>query len=212
MGWRSRTYDITKILELAISLPRAGASFNTDLQPQEMGLPQALHVYIPLLDLGIRLIELLPLFFWPVFLDKLGLTLAFVLESSGNHILALHTCLHSLFANHPGSKSCASKVKVLAGNILVKIDSLAPGHYRLAKTVAMKAFTQAEHFFWSDISTDESFKEAIWTSISLTSCLISVLMEGLYGDGAGETAKSRAHIEGLVKASGSVIRRSTGQW
>lgn len=209
MGWRSRTYDISKILELMFSLPRASAAFNTNLQLEEMQLPPALHVYIPILDLAIRLIELMPLFFWPVFLDELGLTLAIVLESSGNHILALHTCRQSLIANHPGNKFCANKLKVLAGNILMRIDRLTPGHYRYAKAVAMKAFMQAEAFIWPNVSTDESFKDAIWTSVSLASCLLSVLLRSL--SEAGDDMTREVH-DGLVSACSSAITRVIGQW
>jgi hypothetical protein len=214
MGWRSRTYDITKILELVVSLPRTGASFNTDLQPQDMGLPPALHVYIPLLDLGIGLLELLPIFFWPVFLDQFGLTLGMVLESSGNHTLALRTYRQSLIANHPGSKRCANKLKLRVGNLLMKLDNLAPRRYTYAETVAMKAFTQAESFFWANVSTDDGFKDAVWASISLASCLLSVLKKVLSetADTKDKMAIFQARLDRIAEACSSAIRRAIGQW
>jgi hypothetical protein len=177
-----------------------------------MELPQALHVYIPLLDLAIGLIEFLPLFFWPVSLDEVGLTLAIVLESSGNHLLALQTCRQGLLANHPGNKLCANKLKVLAGNLLMKIDNLTPGHYRHAKKAAMKAFMQAEQFFWSNTFTDESFKEAVWTSVSLASCLLSMLSDCLSSRGDVQAGAFPAHFGGLVEACSSAIRRAIGNW
>lgn len=212
IGWRSRTYDIIKMLELIFSLPRAGVSFNSNMQPEETGLPPALHVYIPLLDLGMRLIELLPIFFWPVLLDELGLTLAVILESSGNHTLALYTYRQSLLANHPGNKPLANKLKVLAGNLLVRIDLLDPGCYKYAKSVAMKAFMQAEPFLWSNVFTDESFRDAIWTSISVASCLLSVFLEVSSEPGDDRTETFQARFDGLLEACSSAIRRAIGQW
>jgi hypothetical protein len=102
-------------------------------------------------------------------------------------------------------------VKLLAGNLLMKIDNLSPGRYRYAKKFAMKAFMQAEQFFWSNVFTDESFKDAIWTSTSLASCLLSVLMEGI-SEADDKTAASHARFNSLVEACGSVITRPTGQW
>jgi hypothetical protein len=214
IGWRSRTYDIMKILELALLIPRTGTSFNSDLQPHEMGLPPALHVYIPLLDLGMGLLELLPLFFWPIFLDQLGLTLGMVLESSGNYSLALGTYRQSLIANHPGSKNCANKLKLRAGGLLMKLSNLAPNHYRYAEIVAMKAFAQAESFYWANISTDDGFKDAVWASISVASCVLSVLRKASSEttDDEDKMALIQARIDRTVQVCTSALKRAIGQW
>ena len=212
MGWRSRTYDIIKMLQLILSLPRAGVSFNSNMQPEETGLPPALHVYIPLLGLGMQLIELLPIFFWPVVLDEFGLTLGVILESSENYTLALYAYRQSLLANHPGSKTLANKVTVLAGNLLVKIDHLDPGCYKYAKAAAMKAFIQVEPSLWSNVFTDEGFRDAIWTSISLASCLLSVFLEVSLEPGDDRTGTFHARFDGLLEACSSAIRRAIGQW
>lgn len=214
MGWRSRTYDIMKTLELALLIPRTGASFNTDLQPQEMGLPPALHVYIPLLNLGMGLLELLPLFFWPVFLDQFGLTLGMVLESSGNHSLALGTYQESLIANHPGSKNCANKLKLRVGGLLMKLSNLAPSRYRYAEKVAMKAFAQAESFCWAHLSTDEGFKDAVWASISVASCVLSALRKASSEttDDEDKMGVIQARVDRTVEVCTSAVRRAIGQW
>jgi hypothetical protein len=214
MGWRSRTYDIMKMLELALLIPRTGASFNSDLQPQEMGLPPALHVYIPVLNLGMGLLELLPLFFWPIFLDQFGLTLGMVLESSGNYSLALDTYRQSLIANHPGSKNCANKLKLRVGGLLMKLGNLAPNRYRYAEAVAVKAFAQAESFSWANLSTDDGFKDAVWASISLASCALSALSKASSEttDDEDEMAVTQARTSRIMEVCTSAVRRAIGQW
>ena len=214
MGWRSRTYDIMRMLELALLIPRTGAEFNSDLQPHEMGLPPALHVYIPLLDLGIGLLELLPLFFWPIFLDQFGLTLGMVLESSGNYSLALGTYRQSLITNHPGSKECANKLKLRVGGLLMKIANLAPNRFRYAEIVAMKAFVQAESFAWANISTDDGFKDAVWASISVASCVLSALRKASSEttDDEKKMAVIQARIDRTATVCASAVRRAIGQW
>lgn len=214
MGWRSRTYDIMKILELIVLIPRTGAGFNSDLQPHEMGLPPALHVYIPLLDLGMGLLELLPPFFWPIFLDQFGLTLGLVFESSGNYSPALDTYRQSLIANHPGSKECANKLKLRIGGLLMKLSNLAPNRYRYAEIVAMKAFAQAESFSWANLSTDEGFKDAVWASISVASCVLSALRKASSEttDDEQKMAVIQARIDRTAGVCTSAVTRAIGQW
>jgi hypothetical protein len=75
----------------------------------------------------------------------------------------------------------------------------------------MKAFVQAEQFFWSNINTDEGFKDAIWTSISWASCLLMMIVEDLSNNEDKKVA-CHARFDGLVESCGSLIKQAIGQW
>ncbi|KAH0537352.1 hypothetical protein FGG08_005831 [Glutinoglossum americanum] len=214
MGWRARTADVMSILEMVLWLPKLGSNQVSSLRLQDIGFPPALHVVIPLLELGMGLLEVLPKFFWPILLDQFGLTLGAVLQSCGNSKLAVCTYGKSLVANHPGNLIIANKLRVTMGTLLSQMLKETPSHYCHVSPLATKLLSQAEAFFWNNTTTEDSFKDAVWASVSLGSLLLLRLHIDLPATSPDPTKdqKAKVHAERLLEACSYAIRRAVSGW